>query len=100
MAFLKLFLIGTFNDPNLGEKVTNLAENQKNKSWTPQSSWSPFFPGLPIHSLSHNVRLSCFFLAICFNVYFSDLQMLSQINELQKDSLDKGPDRWPHFILF
>ena len=29
MTFLKLFLICTFKDPNLAEKLTNLAENLK-----------------------------------------------------------------------
>ena len=31
MTFLKLFLICTFIDPNLAEKITNLAENLKKK---------------------------------------------------------------------
>ena len=42
MTCLKLFLICMFNDANLAEKFTNLAEFFL-KKWTQRSSWSLFF---------------------------------------------------------
>ena len=60
MMFLKLFLICTFKDQNLAEKLTNVEENIF-KNWTPRSSWSLFSknrPSGPMLFISQNVRLS------------------------------------------
>ena len=47
MIFSKLFLICTCNDPNMVEKLTNLAENLL-KSWTPWSLLSLVIRSLPM----------------------------------------------------
>ena len=55
MTLLKLFLICTFKDPNLADKLTNLVENLF-KKFTPRSSWSSFFPSLVYPKLFLDLR--------------------------------------------
>ena len=45
--FWKLVLTCTSKNPNFVEKSTSLAENLE-KSWTPRSSWSSFFPSMSV----------------------------------------------------